>query len=49
MTLSKFCVHVKNKGVSPGVTEIGEALQNLDAEGSHASVSHQHYEFIDLN
>jgi hypothetical protein len=49
MTLSKFCVQVKNKGVSPSVTEIGEALQNLDAEGSHASVSHQDYEFIDLN
>jgi hypothetical protein len=49
MTLSKFCVQVKNKGISPGVTEIGEALQNLDAEGSQKSVSHQYYEFIDLN
>jgi hypothetical protein len=49
MTLSKFCIQIKNKGVSPSVTEIGEALQNLDAEGFHASVNHQHYEFIDLN
>jgi hypothetical protein len=49
MTLSKFCVQVKNKGVSPCVTKIGQALQNLDVEGSHASVSHQYYEFVDLS
>jgi hypothetical protein len=49
MTLSKLCVQVKNKGVSPSVTEIGQALQNLDAKGSHASVSHHHYQFVHLN
>jgi hypothetical protein len=30
---------VRNKGVSPGVTEVGQGLQILEAEGSHASVS----------
>jgi hypothetical protein len=41
MTVSLSCEQVKNKGVSPSITEIGQALQSLDAEGSHASVSYQ--------
>jgi hypothetical protein len=41
VTISLPCDQVKSTGVSPGITEIGQALQSLDAEVSHASVSFQ--------
>jgi hypothetical protein len=41
ITITLSCEQVKSKGVSPGVTEIGQALQSLDTKGSHASISYQ--------
>jgi hypothetical protein len=41
VTVSLPCEQVKSTGVSPGITEIGQALQSLDAEVSHASISYQ--------
>jgi hypothetical protein len=36
---------VKNMSASPGVTKIGQALQSLHEEGSHASVSPKNHFF----